>query len=814
MLDSKTIGINLETLECYSSMRPPDILDGGDTPKIPPSMVLPSGSHEAQLDQWFPPYPIGLGDSWPDDAAVDNGYTRRMPIGLLWEYGKSERIWKADRQTSVDPIESIGHAARAIVTPSTEFAGLVIPNWLRQSQQQALLDSLSGSGVKWYLVWRPIAAATEWLDRFALAPPNTRKRKCVGRLVVLHLGLFECEFTVVEIVADPVDGSINLLPARLRTDKSADFRSGVFSDTLLAEAAASQKIKPISPSLWKQLWATPWLRRQINAMSQVRSPPMTLSPRDFDPPAIPLKGNHRPQPMVSNAGIQWPVESFARIQNWIEMRLRSVGPVEGAIVTGELAGVKQSSRTLGAALLKDSRIPSEKVLVSCTDHEVQILASGAAKQCAKLAKSEPAYLTKLPLLRTVVSRAGEPEWISLLADDDAYVYGGRKWERPVPVGGIRIPGSRILKLAIDHEDFESVREATIVMPDSFLANQEAELLVEITPAQGNAKVEVATVPRIKTRSPLTANLRKMDEVKNEKAELLSPQQYLDWYPRLAPPILPRLGSSSSWRNIAEQFVVPLIRRDPRTWEAFRIKKIKELLLQKRNAGTPVNITAIGSDGAVNSFHQELSELIVGAAGLLVSRDHDLKENATRMIAYTSTDAEVVPVHIQSWGRSGPQKDEQFRMVGNCLRNPVMIESFLLGCEPSRLSTNHVRTIAELASYRSNALESINSRHLEALYEAIAVDFSRNAGYSNLGLHFRYLTMCAAFLLRRRIFDDAFLPPDGPIAERIKQTCLDVIERNKKGRVNIMGGSVDVPAIMQQLINYVDREGHGAFVLAI
>ncbi len=48
---------------------------------------------------------------------------------------------------------------------------------------------------------------------------------------------------------------------------------------------------------------------------------------------------------------------------------------------------------------------------------------------------EPSYLTKLPLLRTVVSRAGEPEWISLLADDDPYVYGGQKWARPEPVKG-------------------------------------------------------------------------------------------------------------------------------------------------------------------------------------------------------------------------------------------------------------------------------------------------------------------------------------------------------------------------------------------
>lgn len=55
---------------------------------------------------------------------------------------------------------------------------------------------------------------------------------------------------------------------------------------------------------------------------------------------------------------------------------------------------------------------------------------------------------------------------------------------PDPIGGIRIPGSRVLKLAVDHEDFEGVREASITLPGTIAANQAAEIHVGITPRKG------------------------------------------------------------------------------------------------------------------------------------------------------------------------------------------------------------------------------------------------------------------------------------------------------------------------------------------
>jgi hypothetical protein len=813
MSDSECIGINIETLRCHMATAHDFTNIAKTANSIPPAMVLPSGRHQLQLDQCFPAYPAGTGQTWPEAAQVEGGFSRRMPVGLLWQLANDQRIWTVDAETSIDPIQALGIAARQLMGQTSGSVGLVIPNWLRQSQQQVLLDAASRSGAKWYLVWRPIAAATEWLSRFPLNPPVTNTRQLIGKLVVLHLGLFECEFTVVEIVVEPVNGSLILLPARLRADKESDFRPGTMSSDFLNTIAKEQNVDVESQEVWQQMWTTPWLIRELNALSgKVELPSGVYSDRN-DPPARVLHLATSNSGMGGNAGVKWRVEPIGAIRTWVEQKLRDAGPVVGAVVTGELAAVSAGGKILGVSFLEKS-VSSSHILVSGSNSEIDVLAAGAAKQCSRLVSSQPSYLTKLPLLRTVVSRMGLPEWISLLSDDDAYVSGGQKWSRPQPVGGIRIPGSKVLKLAVDHEDFDGVREASVSIPASYLPNQAAELHVEITPAQGNARIELVTIPRRKEQNPIVANLQKMEAVLNANQQSVSPKNYLDLYPRLAPPLLERLSSPTAWTTIARSHVVPLIRSKlPQKWTTAEMSQIKEALLKKRKPGSGLNVTAIGSDGVVSTNRAELDQLVEGAFSLLKSRDSNLAENAKRLIAYTSTALPLIQVYLVKNSQVSPQRDEDFRMIGNCLRDPKGISNFLLACESMRLTTHHIRTIAELVCYRETALELVPTEKLNLIYRAIAEEFSAHSRYPSLELHFRYLTLCVAFLLRRRIFDDSFIPPDSELAALVKQTCLAVIHGYENGTIHVMGGAVDLPAVMRQLIKYVDREGQGAFVLA-
>ena len=99
--------------------------------------------------------------------------------------------------------------------------------------------------------------------------------------------------------------------------------------------------------------------------------------------------------------------------------------------------------------------------------------------------------------------------------------------------------------------------------------------------------------------------------------------------------------------------------------------------------------------------------------------------------------------------------------------------------------------------------------MRSVYDGVTHHFTSANSYE--GIDFRYETMSAAFLLRRRIFDEDFLPPDSEQAERVKQKCRTILEGVEKRQIRVLGGAVNLPNVMRQLIEYVDREGRGAFM---
>ena len=62
-----------------------------------------------------------------------------------------------------------------------------------------------------------------------------------------------------------------------------------------------------------------------------------------------------------------------------------------------------------------------------------------------------------------------------------------------------------------------------------------------------------------------------------------------------------------------------------------------------------------------------------------------------------------------------------------------------------------------------------------------------------------------FLLRRRIYDDGFLPPDSDIATMTKELFTDI---SQDLFIEILGGAVNMRKEMKKYIDYIDRKGHG------
>jgi hypothetical protein len=810
-------GANLGVLACevtrHGAVANSGRSAGASARRIPPSVTYESTAVLAlRLDRWFPPSPIGIGDEWPLPARVDFERPARMPIALLWRAVRDAKRWRPQENVEVDPLEALAAAAaQSLEERSEDFAavGLAVPNWLKQAEQQRLLDALSGSGASWRLVWRPVAAATSWLERHAAElRVDGAPRSRLGRIVHLHLSLSDCEATALDLVLDRPGHPIGIVPARCRPNPSREWRPGLMNESLLALAReASDKDQA---ALWRTLWATPWLIDQIRSWrgdridAGRRTVPVRFSPQPSASPRVAHLAREK-VPAILREEFE---PSAAR--EWVAALLRESGELSGAVVTGELAAVAPGGQSLARTLLANSNLTPRQILVEGEEDDVDLLARGAALQAWRAGARQPTFLDTLPRLRTMVSRAGEPDWIPLLGEEGSFVEGGKRWARPEPVFGLRIPGSREMRLALEHEDFDGVREARVRVPDDVETGRPAELHVSVTPAQGNAVVEVRPSSGAVRRSPMHVDWSRMEDAQ------ASAEAYAAKQPRIAPPILPRLHSPAKWRKVLEE-----LKRAPKPiakWDLETLRSVQVALRDKDGTMYPRNATAVGSERDVG-VHQEMLDLLESGLWRIFNKEDERRETATRALAYMSSDREPLLMHLgHVVATRRIYADPECRLVGNCLRSPHAIADYLSalsrgGVSGPEISPGNVRTIAELCCYRSQALQSVTSESLSLLYEMILIDFENVSRSSHLRLDFRNLTLAMAFLLRRRVFDDSFVPPDSELAERAKTVCANVIDRARRGRVYVMGGSVDLPAVMKQLIDYVDRRGQGAFLMS-
>ncbi|QDT04237.1 hypothetical protein K227x_26270 [Rubripirellula lacrimiformis] len=838
----KTLGLSLEPVSAHvvATGKAIDKTPVDGTKTVPPAVVCVSTTQKRlQLDQWFPASPIGSGELWPPESRVADGFSRRMPIGLLWDLARREQVWKVDTETSIDPMEAIGQAAADSVREfgSPHSVGLVIPNSLKQDQQQTLLNVLSGTGIKWRLSWLPIAAATYWIDRFIGQDigkflrdkqATSSSRQPVGQIHCFHLGLFGCEHSLIELIAEPDAGKKTIIPARKRTSKNkganTSYLAGFMSDLLLEQVNNAVPGEAM-PNAWRQMWATPWIKRKLaNWKGQPHRMDSAECPPTYDPEVI----TGMPQSnstMVDCQGIAWPTIALRDAKQWIEGILQQTArenrQIDGAIVTGELASIRIGGKTLGELFVGRHVSPSQICVAGHTGPD-DLLATGAAEQCRRIDNGEPSFLTKLPLLRTVISRTGEPEWISLLSEDDAYVMGGKRWARSEPVTGLSIPSGKVLTLAIDHEDLEKVRESQIAIPSSYKPNQRAELHVAITPGQGNARVELRTTGMARTRHPVVADLSHMAKYENVDGKTLDAKEYLADYPRLAPSLLPRLSNLNKWIKVKSEARI-LLNSLPSTWTANLIGEVRTSLREKynsaqnNNAEQGRNTTAIGSNGRPPDDDMDTLRKIVDGCLTVIHRpnvDNFLRETALRCIAYTSFTSPELESFIDKRLVTGSLSDDaELRVVGNCLRSPETIARFLENCDRHRnsieLNPHQTRAIAELTSYRAEALRYVSETTASNIFRSVTRAFENSNSYG--GIDFRYRTMSVAFMLRRRIFDESFVPNDSDAAIRVKEKCIHVLDGIHSQRINVMGGSVNLPAVMRQLIKYIDRKGRGPFL---
>ena len=77
---------------------------------------------------------------------------------------------------------------------------------------------------------------------------------------------------------------------------------------------------------------------------------------------------------------------------------------------------------------------------------------------------------------------------------------------------------------------------------------------------------------------------------------------------------------------------------------------------------------------------------------------------------------------------------------------------------------------------------------------------------------RNALQCMAYLLRRRRYAEDFLPPDSTSAVQAKQLLDRAADMALTSGLTILGGAVDVPAVMRTIRDYIDRRGTGRILL--
>lgn len=816
-----------------------DLCDTSSTGiQIPPAALLPVAPGEAAenaepIGNEFRSI-VGCGLPWPPAAQVDtHAGCGRFPAAYAWNmlHGP-DRLWNWDlghRQVSLHPADAIGTiVVGSLASPARSGvnATLVVPNTLGINAQERLLRSMRRAGLRPLLLWRPVAAALRWLKdhRERILNLDSGVEAVVGRFMSIHVGLDMFEADVLDLVSRVIDGRRWILPARRRPCVRTLFTWA------LTRAESANPDEPLA-NAWHRLWCQPWTL------------PATEGTGGF------LGGSGesqlstwRTQQGVLDVPIKRQASQRKSPREWFQEVLESEPgtlPILGIVVSGEFANVKGilDEHRETADLISDSLNPASLQVENSHKQSGGLLAEGALEFQRRHLCGEPTYLDTLPLIEMIAVRQGEPIWQPLVDMTDPYVMGGRvnRYE-PEGLQFVLRADELQLTLSVAQEGFDHVREVSPEISAERKKDVPVRLTIEIAAGQGNPKVEVVS----NDPSAFSGQRVFLDWDRAEDTGKTR-EQVIDEVPRTNPPHEPRKPSYACWagRDGAKPVRLRMLRaveslvakRHGRARGLLAILReaLRDVDPRGRNQYPPERATAFGSDGQLAEFATQtdvVGQFVEIAESLLAStRDDELRSELLRCLGYMSSDSPVLMKILRGQFRQlvDGSCDYDTRSIltayGNCLRDPGDIANFAK-------VMNHVfsngtltgpsywmRALCEMVRYRPDATEAIDSRigeqlawHCYRVAEA-QVKADRSAKYL-----YRYGTLCIAFLLRRRRYDDGYMDPAALETIQIKDFMNSVANRIRRQSVSVLKGVVDPVIVTRMIVDYIDRRGRGRLIV--
>lgn len=837
-------------------------LASGRCQAAPPAALLPAIPGErieaASFDRIDP---RGSGLAWPPEARVSiEGGSARFPAAAAWSMlDEADSRWRwnmaASQARPEEAIAAIAVAACASDPHSRPHVALAVPNTLDLAAQDALIRQMRLRGMEPVLIWRPVAAALSWLERNSLPDAEVASDEELGHLLCVHLGLgvFEADILELRRYSDRSTERVWVLPARRQPRVRSLRKVGLQA----VEGALCESFGDTSLA-WNAMWASSAIRAHL--FEAARSQRVPSTPRDTPHttsfyPAQSMRAvgrpsiNHLTQLRLaiggSDAAVRRPdlfMNPQASLEDWL-MHLKSVIEglrITGVVVTGELGGSIDGELRIADQILVQL-LPSRSsalLLEESADEPVNgLIAQGAAAFLQRHLARQPTYLDTLPSIEAIVVRSGEPYWQDLIDRTERFVLGGRvsRYEPTELNLGVRAEEQQ-LTLDVAQEGFETVRKVTHDFRSTRSQDVRIRLRIEIAPAQGNPRVEVIPDnPSVFDGQRIYLDWDKAEDTGKGKDERL------ESLPRTNPHLEPRHSSTNCWlgrhpqqhsaRDAAQRVLRLLDQNRPREL-AQALKHARRALWDKDSTlshrSPPVHATAFDSDGQLPPIaaNREYGlELIDALDGMLAKRlDAVLMREVLRVLGYCSAQSpnltDLLKAKWQALARMrGKELQAMLVACGNCLREPSDIRLFaesmaknLSAANPSA-PNDWMRALCRMLMYRMDAAREIPTDQCAMLtthcFRIVKVQVEQESEAKYL---YRHGTLCIAYLLRRRRYDDTFLPPNGNLAVEIKTFMQRTIKGMQTGRIAFQTGFIDLPLVTQTIIDYINRKGTGRLVL--
>lgn len=805
---------------------PPAVeLSSGFRPQ-PPVCLLPVMHGEAPLvGDAAARHRRAAGLPWPPEAQIPSDHDEeaglgRVPLCAAWTVlppptGQGQSLaHRADaefnwfpegRHLTVRAGQMLALGLRAFLQGAgvelhSPRVAVVVPDALDEAGQQILLDACSEVGLvpeNIHLLPRPLAVALHWCyctnRPFAAADTHEdQEGRRIGRLRVLTTPLDTWEALSLEIRARRYLGRIWLEPVRDRTILEGAYPElGVFGVSLAAVLARWPNDAPLT-TWWFRAFASSWLNEclqqgvpalpeqahEIQAVLIGKLPESVR--RDFRT----LAKHHNVWSCFGQDGL-----GLRRLREglWMQQErlLETIGlPLLETLIDGAFAKLV---RSWAAGWLHQMDANSEKPALGTA------AVYGAALAAAAIAHGLPCYREKLLPLDLCVRGTddyGDPilQWKQLTAATT--VEAGGVWRSPEPISGLKIEKGQDRLVLPLRRSANAFRRVATELARPATREEPVRVNVEVKPGHGFARVRIESV----TPGVFSARLdwRTMEECDEPKPP---PLAYIPGVSRILPDsqmfeqaepamraALQALEGNSPEANERLRELIRLLNKWPLAYNVERRRGrtvAEDPMLHYGVIGSEGKLDTLPAPGLARGLRNLIGEQFIelAQAGVCSSAMGKalLRAGGWFYLAMPEQCYDYLRERLKKVARSGaPLTAVELHAVGLAfdkiedLRRfyPVVVQALRNSSTPN----NWLRAVRNICRFRNHALspDALDKTTLDDLVALVYYRTREQIESQNFG---RILANCLEtfpFLLKRRRYDPAFLPPD-------EQPALGIIQ---------------------------------------